>query len=99
MKKVILLASAFVLGWLSVAIAQAWVGPFTRKDGTYVEGHYRNSPDGNSHNNWSYPRNVNPYTGKQVTGDANRYLDQYQNRNDQGYGANHERYYQYQYRW
>jgi hypothetical protein len=34
MKKSIVLAVALVLGWLSVALAQVWVNPYTRKDGT-----------------------------------------------------------------
>ena len=46
-----------------------------------VQGHYGTDPDGNPYNNWSYPGNVNPYTGKQATRDPSRYLGQYQNRN------------------
>ena len=75
MKKALLLAVAFVIGWLSVATAQVWVRPHTRNDGTYVDGHYRSRRDGNPHNNYSYPVNVNPYTGKEVTGDPNAYLE------------------------
>ena len=81
MKKAILLAVALVIGWLSVANAQVYVRPYTRKDGTYVEGNYRSRPDGNPYNNYSFPGNTNPYTGKEATGDPNRYLEQYQNRN------------------
>jgi hypothetical protein len=51
MKKITILAVAFVLGWLAVAQAQVWVDPHTRKDGTYVGGHYRSNPDGNPYNN------------------------------------------------
>ncbi len=64
MKKTLFLTIAFVLGWLTLAMAQVWVNPY---------------------NNWSYPGNVNPHTGKQATGDPNRYLEQYQNRNGSGY--------------
>jgi opacity protein-like surface antigen len=87
MKKTVLLALALVITWLSVAVAQTWVSPYTRKDGTHVEGHYRSKPDGNPYNNWSYPGNVNPYTGKEATGDPNRYLEQYRNKNDGGFGS------------
>jgi hypothetical protein len=99
MKKTIFLAGALILGWLSVAAAQVRVKPYTRKDGTQVQGYYRSNPDGNPYNNWSYPGNVNPYTGKEATDDPNRYLEQYQNRNDQSYGTHPDRYYQFQYRW
>ncbi len=99
MNKTILLAVAFVVGWLSMAMAQVWVNPYTRKDGTQVEGHYRSRPDGSPYNNWSYPGNVNPYTGKQASGDPNRYLEEYQNRNHQIDRSRPDPYYQYRYRW
>jgi len=38
-----------------------------RKDGTYVQPHYRSAPDGNPDNNWSTVGNVNPYTGEEGT--------------------------------
>ncbi len=43
--------------------AGVYVKPYYRKDGTYVEGYYRSSPDGDATNNYSYPGNTNPYTG------------------------------------
>ncbi len=79
-------APALVLGWVTVAFAQVGVEPYTRKDGTYVGGHYRSNPDGNQYNNWSYPGNVNPYTGRQATGDPNRYLERYNNQRNNPYG-------------
>jgi hypothetical protein len=75
--KTLFLAIALVLGWLSLAMAQVWVDPYVRNDGTRVDGHYRSKPDGNPYNNWSYPGNTNPYTSRQGTGDPNRYLDNY----------------------
>jgi hypothetical protein len=39
------------------------VSSYTKKDGTYVQSHYRSSPDGNFQNNWSTKGNVNPHTG------------------------------------
>jgi|RhiMetdeSRZDD1v2_1073273.scaffolds.fasta_scaffold291412_3 hypothetical protein len=101
MKKIAFLAIALIFGWLTVAQAQVWVDPYTRKDGTQVQGHYRSNPDGNPYNNWSYPGNTNPYTGKQATGDPNRYLEQNQNRNNNS-GSNGQNQYQfnpYQRRW
>lgn len=87
MKKTALLAIAFILGWLSTAQAQVWVDSYTRRDGTQVQGHYRSSPDSNPYNNYSYPGNVNPYTGKQATGDPNRYLERHNNQGNSGYGG------------
>lgn len=40
---------------------------YFRKDGTYVQPHYRSAPDGNFWNNWSTKGNINPYTGKEGT--------------------------------
>ena len=100
MKKLPLLVVALIFGWLSVAQAQVWVDPYTGRDGTQVQGHYRSNPDGNPYNNYSYPGNVTPYTGKQATGDPNRYLEQYQNRNNAGSnGQNQYQYNPYQRRW
>jgi hypothetical protein len=87
MKKAILLAVALVITWLSVADAQVWVRPYTRKDGTHVEGHYRSRPDSNPYNNYSFPGNTNPYTGREATGDPNRYLENYRNRSDSNSGG------------
>lgn len=48
-------------------LANVYVNPYTKKDGTQVEGHYRSNPDGNPYNNWSTKGNRNPYTGKEGT--------------------------------
>jgi hypothetical protein len=37
---------------------------YYRKDGTFVEPHYRSAPDSDPGNNWSTKGNFNPYTGK-----------------------------------
>ena len=50
---------------------------YYRKNGTYVQPHYRSNPDGNPYNNWSFPGNVNPYTGKVATGNPDTYLKNY----------------------
>ncbi|XWW46641.1 peptidoglycan-binding protein [Fibrella sp. USSR17] len=75
--------SLLLLLMLSVVelIAQVQVRGYYRKDGTYVQPHMRSSPDGNPYNNWSYPGNTNPYTGKTASGDPDTYLRNYYNRN------------------
>lgn len=64
--------------------AQVKVRGYTRSNGTYVQPHYRSNPDGNPYNNWSYPGNTNPYTGKVATGDPSTYLKNYFNNNEKG---------------
>ncbi len=36
---------------------------YLKKDGTYVQPHFRTSPDNSFYNNWSTKGNLNPYTG------------------------------------
>lgn len=72
MKKIILLAVMLVI---APAFAQTHVKPYIRKDGTYVEGHYRSAPDGNRYNNYSTQGNANPYTGQ--PGTINPYNEAY----------------------
>jgi len=59
------------------AQAQVYVRPHVRSDGTYVPGHYRSKPDGNPYNNYGYPGNVNPYTGRVAPGDPSKYPQDY----------------------
>lgn len=63
-----------------MAFNQVRVQGYYRKNGTYVEPYYRSSPDGNPYNNYSYPGNVNPYTGKVATGNPDTYLNRYYNK-------------------
>ncbi|TAH59064.1 MAG: tetratricopeptide repeat protein, partial [Gottschalkiaceae bacterium] len=53
------------------------VDGYFRKDGTYVAPHFRSAPDGNPYNNYSFPGNINPYTGKKATGNPDTYLENY----------------------
>jgi hypothetical protein len=59
---VILLSLFFLLS--TIFAADVKVKGHFRKDGTYVQPHYRTSPDGNPWNNYSTKGNTNPYTGK-----------------------------------
>lgn len=40
---------------------------YTRKDGTYVQGHYKTSSNGTNHDNYSTSGNTNAYTGTSGT--------------------------------
>lgn len=82
MKKIMLATAAFVLLGFSQAHAD-YVQGYTRKDGTYVAPHQRTSPDRNPYNNYNFPGNYNPNTGRTTPGNADTYLDRYNN-NDRG---------------
>ena len=71
----------FLLSFLcsEYIMAQVHVQGYHRKDGTYVKSHYRSSPDSSPYNNYSYPGNTNPYTGKVATGNTDTYLKNYSN--------------------
>lgn len=72
MKKVLFLIALVLAFVFSVSVAFAgdvYVRGYYRKDGTYVQPHYRSAPDGNASNNWSTRGNVNPYTGQPGTRD------------------------------
>jgi len=45
------------------ANADVRVRGYYRRNGTYVQPHYRSNPDGNFYNNWSTYPNINPHTG------------------------------------
>jgi len=63
-----------------VPVGDVYVPGYYRKDGTYVRPHYRSRPDSNPYNNFSFPGNVNPYTGKVAPGNPDTYLRNYQGR-------------------
>lgn len=69
MKRIIALSCLLVLAFAAVASADQYVNGYYRKDGTYVEPHYRSDSNGTKTDNWSSTGNVNPYTGKEGTKD------------------------------
>ena len=54
---------------------QVWVKPHYRKDGTWVDGHFRTAPDKSCYNNFGYPGNPNPNTMEITKGDPLAYLE------------------------
>ena len=81
-KKSIILAAVLLvlISFLTVSLAEAgWVGGYTRRDGTYVQPHYRTNPDGNPYNNYNFPGNYNPNTGTTTPGNPDAYLNRYYN--------------------
>lgn len=61
MKRII--AAAIITITAAPVLADQYVNGYYRNDGTYVQPHYRSSPDGNKFNNYSAPGNINPYNG------------------------------------
>jgi hypothetical protein len=55
---------AALLCLTTTALADQYVSGHVRSDGTYVQGHYRSSPDSSHNNNYSTRGNANPYTGQ-----------------------------------
>ena len=78
MKKIMLAIAAFVLLGFAQAHADDVQG-YTRRDGTYVAPHQRTSPDHNPYNNYSFPGNYNPNTGRTTPGNPDTYLRRYNN--------------------
>jgi len=66
MKKMIL--AAFLAASFP-ALADTYVQGHMRKDGTYVQPHYRTDPNSTRLDNYSTRGNVNPYTGQAGTKD------------------------------
>lgn len=63
MKKLLL---ALILGLVFLpvpATAQKWVDPYTRSDGSYIEGHWEN-PQDSWQRSFTQPGTVNPLTGQ-----------------------------------
>ena len=54
-----------------------YVEGYTKKNGTYVEGHYQTDPNNTINDNYSTYPNVNPYTGKQGTISPDYYTPTY----------------------
>ncbi|MBU0513674.1 MAG: hypothetical protein KJ621_02765 [Proteobacteria bacterium] len=68
MKRFLLILVALAAFVLLPTLASAQYGRvrgYYRRDGTYVQPHFRTYPDGNRFNNWSTRPNINPYTGQQ----------------------------------
>lgn len=71
MKKLSLFLLFTILLTSTNCYASNYVKGYTRKNGTYVQGHYRSKSDFTKLNNYSTRGNLNPYTGKQ--GNVNPY--------------------------
>jgi hypothetical protein len=62
-----ILAVVLFLSFATLLFADTYVKGYTRKDGTYVQPHYRSNPNSTVTDNYSFKGNANPYTGQQGT--------------------------------
>jgi hypothetical protein len=76
----LIMSLVVLISFLTMSLAEAGrVSGYYRRDGTYVQPHYRSNPDGNPYNNYSFPGNYNPNTGRITPGNPDTYLDRYYN--------------------
>lgn len=54
-----------ILGF--AAFSQTYVNPYTKKDGSAVQGYYKTAPNKTNTDNYSTQGNVNPYSGQSGT--------------------------------
>ncbi len=59
-----LLVAVLLMALSFAAVADTYVRGYTKKNGTYVEPHYRSSPNSTTLDNYSTKGNTNPYTGE-----------------------------------
>jgi hypothetical protein len=56
-----ILAALICLLTSSLVLADTWLNGYVRRDGTYVQGHYRQEPNSTNLDNYSMQGNVNSY--------------------------------------
>ena len=66
MKKIIIgiIATLFII---TSTLDDTSVKGYYKSNGTYVQPHYRSSPNSTTSDNWSTSGNTNPYTGEKGT--------------------------------
>lgn len=62
MRKFVFVAILTILA--SMAYGQTYVNGYFKSDGTYVQGHYKTTPNNTVWDNYSTVGNVNPYTSQ-----------------------------------
>ena len=73
MKKAFLFIAFLFAAANSFAQTSTYVSGYTNSNGTYVQGHYRTTPNTTRNDNYSTVGNVNPYTGSYGTKPASTY--------------------------
>lgn len=73
MKKALHLIFCLITALTAFGQGEHYVQPYTRSNGTYVEGHYRTNPNATKNDNYSTFPNINPHTGKMGTKPGDSY--------------------------
>lgn len=74
MKKLFFFSAFMFMASQTFAQSDIWVSGYSTKNNTYVEPHYRTSPNYTKNDNFSTIGNVNPYTGSYGTKPADTYF-------------------------
>ncbi|MDU7525126.1 MAG: hypothetical protein E7K72_27800 [Roseomonas mucosa] len=90
------LALAVAVAVTAPAFAQGadYVSPYTRRDGTMVQGHFRSAPDSTLLNSYTTRGNTNPFTGEPgYRNPSPSYGGSYgQSSRSSGYGSSYRRF-------
>lgn len=73
MKKLLFTLTAALITLISFAQSPTYVNGYTRSNGTYVQGHYRTTPNSTRNDNYSTIGNTNPFTGSAGSKPADSY--------------------------
>lgn len=65
--RTLILTIAIAFALFNISIADTYVRGYYKSNGTYVQPHYRSSPNSTKSDNFSTRGNVNPYTGRMGT--------------------------------
>ena len=49
------------------SFSSSYVNGYTKRDGSYTQGHFRSTKDSSFSNNWTTKGNINPFTGSAGT--------------------------------
>ena len=74
--------AAYLIVTSTTHAKDVYVKDYVKSDGTYVEPHYRTSPNNTVNDNWTTQGNYNPYTGEAGKKPQNPYDSGYS-----GYGT------------
>jgi hypothetical protein len=64
MRTLFIVLSFLFISIISYGQSTIWVDGYYRPNGTYVPGHYRQTPNKTNHDNWSTITLFNPYTSE-----------------------------------
>jgi hypothetical protein len=79
MRTLVFLGSFLFIAFAGQAQNSVYVPGYIKSDGTYVQGHYRQTSNNTNHDNWSTVRQYNPYTNttgsraRDYSNEANNY--------------------------